>query len=230
MAGDERKMINTIIFDMDGVIIDSITIQFQIWKDLMKKHDVELSDEFLDKVNGMNTPEIARRIVNEFALDVDAAELAKEKRMLSGEKVKEGIPMFEGVKENLSVLKKLGYKIGLATMSPRKHVEYALGKNLFDLEFDAIVTDDDVQNPKPSPEIFLKCAQELKSEPEECVVVEDAINGIEAARAAGMYAIAVTTTTGKKYFTKAHAIMQKTSELNSDLINALSTKVEEKNV
>ncbi|MFW6014670.1 MAG: HAD family hydrolase [Nanoarchaeota archaeon] len=222
-------MIDTVIFDMDGVIINSVEIHFNIWREVAKKFNAEISDDFINKTNGMNTPEIAAFLVKEFNLDAKAQDISAEKRKLSGEKLKEGIPLFDGVQETISTLKKLGYKIGLATMTPKNHVEYALGKNLFELEFDAVVTDDDVKRPKPEPDVFLKCAEELQSPPEKCVVIEDALNGVTAARKAGMYAIAVTTTTSREHFVNAHAIIQKTSELNNDLVMALTTKVEEKN-
>ncbi len=222
-------MIDTVIFDMDGVIINSVNIHFDIWREVAKKYDVQISDDFINKTNGMNTPEIASFLIKEFNLNADPHDISVAKRKLSGEKLKEGVPLFEGVKETISTLKKLGFKIGLATMTPRNHVEYALGRNLFDLEFDAVVTDDDVERPKPEPDVFLKCAQYLDSSPENCVVIEDALNGVEAARKAGMYAIAVTTTTTRDNFHNAHAIIQKTSELTNDLIKALTARVEEKN-
>ncbi|MFW6449550.1 MAG: HAD family hydrolase [Nanoarchaeota archaeon] len=219
-------MINTIIFDMDGVIIDSVKVHFRIWKEVAAKYNVEFDEKFLDRVNGMDTPRIAQTLVDEFKLSASADEIAVEKRRLSGEKIKEGVELFPGVKDTLGNLKKLGYRIGLATMSPREHVENALGTNILNLELDKIVTADDVANPKPAPDIFLKCAEKLGKEPEQCVVVEDAINGITAAKSAGMKAIALTTTTSKDKFTEADAIIPSIKNLNSDLIHALESKIE----
>ncbi len=222
-------MIGAVIFDMDGVILNSVDMHLQVWNNVMKEYQLEISKELINKLNGMNTLNIAEYLVKEYGLDADPGEIALQKRSLSKEKVKEGVPLFEGVHETISVLKKLGYKIGLATMSTRENMEYALGNNLFDLEFDFVVTDDDVKRSKPAPDIFLRCAKGLGKEPNECVVVEDALNGIEAARSAGMYAVAVTTTTSGEHFNNAHAIMEKTSYLSADLIKALESKVEAKN-
>lgn len=219
-------MINTVIFDMDGVIVDSVGLHFETWREVGKDYGIEISQDMLDKLNGMDTPRISEYLVEEFKLDAKPEEISELKRNLSGEKLKKGVEIFPGVKETLGNLKKLGYRIGLATMTPRNHVEFSLGPNLLQLELDQIVTDDDVQNAKPAPDVFLKCAEKLGKEPEQCVVIEDSLNGIKAAKAAGMKAIALTTTTAREKFVDADAIISSIKQINPDLINALETKVE----
>lgn len=219
-------MINTVIFDMDGVIVDSVGLHLETWQEVGNNYGIEIKRDLFDQLNGMDTPKISEYLVKEFGLDAKPEEISKLKRSISGEKLKKGVEIFPGVKNTLGNLKKLGYRIGLATMTPREHVEFSLGPNLLQFELDQIVTDDDVENAKPAPDVFLKCAEKLGKDPEQCVVIEDSLNGITAAKAAGMKAIALTTTTSREKFVDADAIISSIKQLNPDLINALETKVQ----
>ncbi|MGM5482412.1 MAG: HAD family hydrolase [Nanobdellota archaeon] len=219
-------MINTIIFDMDGVIVDSVPLHLGIWREVAQKYGIEIEDKLFDDLNGMDTPHISKRLIEKFSLNTSVDEMSSLKRSISSEKLQKGVNLFPGVKDAIGNLKKLGYRIGLATMTPRIHVESTLGSNILELELDQIITDDDVSNPKPAPDVFLKCAEKLGKEPYQCVVVEDSLNGISAAKAAGMKAVAITNTTSKDKFVQADAIISSMKQLNQDLLEALEARVE----
>ncbi len=208
---------------MDGVIVDSIPVHFGIWKRLGERFGFPMTKELFDHKNGMDTSDIARQIVDQFKLGIDPMMIVAEKRRLATAKLMEGVDLFPGVLMVLNTLKRLGYMIALGTMSVREHTEYALMGKLDGFEFDALVTAEDVARPKPDPEIFLKCADILDLSPKQCVVVEDSINGIHAAKKGGMFAVAVTSTTSAEKLTEADRIISRISEFDSSLISGLDS-------
>jgi HAD superfamily hydrolase (TIGR01509 family) len=218
-------MIKAIIFDMDGVIVDSISFHFGIWREVMAGYNVKVSDETFAEINGMDTPSVAEHFQEKYSLDVHPVVIANEKRKIALERMQHGLPLFPGAENTLILLKRLGYRIGLGSSSIRMGIEISLVKLIGKFEFDAIVGEEDVQHAKPFPDIFLKCAERMEILPEECIVVEDAENGIIAAKKAGMKAIAITTTSKEKYFRdsdiKPDMIIKNISEINSELIKKL---------
>lgn len=213
-------MIKAVIFDMDGVIVNSIPIHFQIWKEVGEKFGFVMNHDLFDEINGMDTKTIAKYLVKQLSLDINPEIIWVEKRQIAGNRLKHGVELFLYIKETLTELKHLGYKIGLATSTTREHQKLALGKNI-DL-FDEIITDDDIMNCKPAPDIFMKCAEVLGVPYENCVVVEDAINGIKAAKAGGMKAIAITNTTSAEKFGIADAVISNMKELNKEFLDSFS--------
>jgi HAD superfamily hydrolase (TIGR01509 family) len=210
-------MIKAVIFDMDGVIVNSIPLHFQVWKEVAEKFGFVTNQDLFDEVNGMDTISIAKYVVEKYNLDIDPEKIWVEKRKIAGDRLEHGVDLFEGVEKTLKKLKRLDYKIGLATSTPRDHQKVTLGK-YFSL-FDKIVTVDDVLNSKPAPDIFMKCAEELGEAYENCVVIEDAINGIKAAKAAGMTAIAITNSTDAKKFDMADTVISKIHVLSREFLD-----------
>jgi len=200
-----------VIFDMDGVIVDSIGIHYGIWKGVCKEYGIDLDQDSYDELNGSPTSRISRILVEKFNLTVDPKELAEKKSSRSAEKLHGGIPLFPNVRETLIELKQKGYLIGLATSTLREHEQFTLEDNTS--LFDKIITVDDIQNPKPAPDIFMKCAEELRVPYNESMVLEDSLNGITAAKSAGMIAVAITNTTIAEKFTHADYIISDIKEI-----------------
>ena len=127
----------------------------------------------------------------------------------------------KGVKKLMNDLKQAGFKIGLGTSAPIYKafpVLENLGINDF---FDATITDEEVSNGKPDPEVFLKAAKKLDIKPEDCVVIEDAPNGIDAAKNGGMKCIGITTTHKKEALKKADIIINSFDELTVEKIQSM---------
>ncbi|MBN2458396.1 HAD family phosphatase [Candidatus Woesearchaeota archaeon] len=214
-------MIKAVIFDMDGVLVNSIPFHLEIFKEVMAPYGVALTKEIFDEVNGMDTKNISKYLVERFSLDVDHKIIAEEKTRIVDERIKKGLPLFEGAKETLNRLKAEGFLIAIGTSSRKESLESSIGPYLPELAVDRIVTDADVKNAKPAPDIYLKCAEVLGLRPDECVVIEDAKNGITAAKRAGMLAIGITTTSDADVLKDADAIITSITDLDAGLIRSL---------
>ena len=195
-------MIKAIIFDMDGVIVDSIPMHLKIWKKMFNKRGIKFSNKIFEKYNGTSTYEIGKSLIEEFNLDETPDDIVKEKldyELIYREKE---IKLFKESVDVLKKLKKQGYKIALATGSKRSILDFIINKFKIDKYFDAIAHTEEVKNSKPAPDIFLLAAKKIKVDPKYCVVIEDAVNGIIAAKKASMKSVAITTTFKKKVFLK----------------------------
>lgn len=183
-------MIKGVIWDVDGVILDSEQLHAEKESETAKAFGIEISpEEIIRLYSGVHIDtefeDIARRAGKEMSLK-KALELSN--RILK-EKLKGKIPLIPHVKEAIKALSKK-YKIGLATSSEQYFVETALSKHDLLDYFEARVYVRDVQTPKPHPEIFLKAASLLELSSSGVVVVEDSESGFTAAKAAGILLIA----------------------------------------
>ncbi len=212
-------MIRAVIFDMDGVIVDSVGLHYEVWKAVGDRFGFILDRDLFDTLNGMDTKDIARAVIEKFSLGAGIDEIVGYKRKAAEERFRGGAELFLGAAEKITRLKASGLNIGLATSTNMELVKVILGEH-FSL-FETIITDDDIMNSKPAPDIFMKCAEMLGVPYAECIVVEDSINGINAAKKAGMKAVAITNTTPAWKFTMADAVIHKIDELDDALIRRL---------
>ncbi|MBO5461601.1 MAG: HAD family hydrolase [Ruminococcus sp.] len=181
-------MIRYIIFDMDGVLINSEPVHYEIWKEIFAEKGLEIDFEHYKGCIG-STVNVLYDLIKEgygvdFHQDPSMKELyAKRKGLYIKEK---GIPKIEGVTEVLSQLKERGYRLAVASSSPQEYIELCTKKIGIDQYFDILYSAERVSRPKPFPDVFLAVADAMKAEPEECLVIEDSYNGSHAAKAAGM--------------------------------------------
>ena len=185
--GDIHMTKKAIIFDMDGVIFDTERAYLKCWQEVYKEHGYEITEEFYITLLGKDRPSIMNILYDTFGKDFKAEYMFN----LCDLKLKECIerkevPIKEGVLEIFDYLKKNGYKMALATSSPKPKLNMQLKIHNLEEVFDAIVCGDDVTVSKPNPEIFLKSAEKLGVSPDECIVIEDSPAGIMAGYNAGM--------------------------------------------
>ncbi len=182
-------MIKAIIWDMDGVLVDSEHHHTKVEIETLKLFGVELTPEIRSKFVGNNKREYFKGLSEYFQKDLPIDEVNRE-NMKRIEKIFWGeVELMENLKEVLWKLHK-NYLQAIATGSPKILAEILTKKfNLEDI-FKLIVSGDEVLHAKPDPEIFLTAAQKLGTRPEETVVIEDSPNGFKAAKAAGMLLIA----------------------------------------
>ncbi|MVX63579.1 HAD-IA family hydrolase [Clostridium chromiireducens] len=186
------KKIDAIIFDMDGVLIDSERISFQCYKEVLKEYKYEIAEEFYVKFIGRNVDGIKLVMLEEYGSDFPFDEIYKKKSELAHKTTNEnGVKIKTGVHELLDYLNKEKFKIAVATSTRRQRALELLEEAKIKEKVNSIVCGDQVKNSKPDPEIFLKAAEELDVDPKNCLVIEDSDAGIMAAHSAGMTGIHV---------------------------------------
>jgi HAD superfamily hydrolase (TIGR01509 family) len=179
---------NAIIFDMDGVIVDSEPLNDMHTKGHLIELGADLVARPYQSRSGMNARETWELLKAEYELEHEVEYLVQRSRQRYMEFLDtlEEIPIVDGVRELLSALKRAKYRIGLASSANPKRVAFFLEKlELSDL-FEVIISGDDVEKGKPAPDCYLLAAEQLGVEPKDCVVIEDAMFGVRAAKAAGM--------------------------------------------
>lgn len=182
----------TIVFDMDGVVFDSEQLVKKCWKKVAKDKGIDgIETVFYDC---LGTNKVAtRKILEDYyqgTLDIDMFfELTRQEYYDYIEK--NGVPLKPYIKELLTVLKAMGYKIGMASSTRYESIVYQLEKCQLLQFYDYIIGGDMVVNSKPNPEIFIKCVEGLGGDVTTTYVIEDSYNGIRAAYAAGMKPIMV---------------------------------------
>ncbi len=184
-----------IIFDLDGVLVFTDKFHYRAWKSMADKLGVYFDEKINNRLRGVSRMQsldiILERYEGASLSGNDKMKLAQEKNNVY-RKLLEGMTADDvsgDVRATLSKLREKGYKLAIGSSS--KNAKYILERvNLLD-EFDAISDGTNITKSKPDPEVFLKAADFMGLKPEECAVVEDATAGIDAAKAAGMIAIAI---------------------------------------
>jgi len=185
-------MIQALIFDFDGLILDTETPIFRSWQELYAAHGGSLTIDQWAHVVGTASLEQDHfaRLEGQIGFALDRAALAPMRRQREWELVL-AQPLLPGVLDYLQEGRRLGLKIGLASSSPCRWVTAHLERLEIIGYFDCIYARDDVQRVKPDPELFLAVLAELRVAPEAAVIFEDSPLGVQAAKAAGAWCVAV---------------------------------------
>jgi HAD superfamily hydrolase (TIGR01509 family) len=181
--------ITTVIFDLDGVIVDSLSFYLAIEKEVMASYGVILTDKMLWSYNGTTSRAMFSDLIRRNRLDVPVEKLMKEEELMILSRLDKKVRLIPGVKQLIQALSRAGMTLGVASSSPKSYVNRCLGDFRLEHYFDAVITSDDVTYSKPHPEIFQRCCRELGARPGNTMVIEDAELGIAAARRARMRCI-----------------------------------------
>lgn len=184
--------VKAVIFDQDGLMFDTERLSVEAWGVVGKKYGISVGEEFFDLVRG-SKPDVVRGLLREMCgPDFDVEHFLEEKRLFSYEQIKkDGVPVKPGLKELLTYLKERGIRTAVATSSSRHWTEQNVKGAGIDGFFDAYAFGEMVTHAKPDPEIFYLAADMLGEKPEECIVLEDSFNGINAALNGGFLAVMV---------------------------------------
>lgn len=187
-------MIKAVIFDLDGVIVDTAHYHFLAWKRLAKELGIELTEEHNEKLKGvsrMQSLEIILQLGGVSLSQHDKERLANKKNTWFVDYLERMVPeeIFPGVRQLIQKLRSKGIKVALASSS--KNARTVIQLLHIQEAFDTVVDGTMIVHSKPDPEIFLLAATRLNLDPSECLVFEDAEAGIEAALRAGMKCIGV---------------------------------------
>ncbi len=186
MKIEVNKRAKGLIFDMDGTVVDSMPVHFLAWKLTAREHGFEYSEELFYGYAGMPTHKIALVVNEKLGLSLDPEKFSRRKEELFLENLKEVKPIEPVADIVMRYYGKLPMSIG--TGGKKYIAEITLKMIGFDRYFDAIVAADDVENHKPFPDTFLKCAELMGVDPHFCQVFEDGDMGLLAAERAGMIA------------------------------------------
>lgn len=214
-------MINAFIFDMDGVIIDSEPLHLKAESKYLKEIGIIEPDKFLEDFCAVRVTDMIMEVISFFNLDISHPEAVSH---ISNEKIKlfanEELKEIPGISKLLKYLNKKDMRIALATSSDQELVELVLDKLDIKQYFDVITSGDEVKKGKPAPDIFIKTAEKLNVDPSECLVLEDSMHGVNAAKKAGMICIGYKNpNSGKQDLTNAD---HKVSEI-TDVIDIISS-------
>ena len=183
-----------LIFDCDGTLVDSMPLHWRAWDTVCQRHGIDFAEERFYAMGGVPSKKILGMLKTEQGLDFDPAQVSREKEEAY-------LPLMREVKliEPVAEIARAHYgkiPLGVATGGRTQFIRPLLeGLDVMDW-FDALVTSDDVENPKPAPDTFLKAAALMGVPAEDCRAYEDTNLGMEAIRAAGMEAVDVRTLEG----------------------------------
>ena len=200
-------MATGVIFDMDGVLVDSGPAHIASWRALAGKHGVEMSDEQFAACFGQTSRDIIRQLWGRHVSDDDVHRFDDEKEAIYREIITGKVPLSPGTREMLTALQDNGCVLAVATSGPRENVELVLREANLGPFFVGVVTGFDVKKGKPAPDCFLLAAERAGLSPPDCVVVEDAPVGIQAALAASMKPIGFIGTQPAERLAKAGAVL-----------------------
>lgn len=216
-----KKFEKAFIFDLDGVIVDTAKYHYLAWKELADELGFEFTLEHNELLKG-----VSRVDSLEILLDIGKIELSgshkkklleeKNEQYLSLISTMDGRDILPGIQILLHWLKenKILFSLGSASKNARLILK---SLNLYDL-FDAIVDGNDISRAKPDPEVFLEAAKRLRKNPEDCIVIEDAIAGIQAANTANMMSIGIGNI---QHLNAADFVLASTEELSIDFVQKI---------
>ncbi|MCX7666826.1 MAG: HAD family phosphatase [Gemmataceae bacterium] len=184
--------IRAIIWDVDGTLVDTADLHYQAWQKLAAEMGRPLSREEFNATFGRRNPEIIRGLFNQQFSDAEVLEIGTRKEEYYKTEASKGINLLPGVLNLLQGFAQAGVKQAIGSSAPQGNLELILKMTETEPFFSAIVGMEDTQRGKPDPEVFLVAAARIGVAPYECVVLEDAVAGIQAAKAAGMRAVGVT--------------------------------------
>ena len=184
-------MTQAILFDLDGLLVDTETLGIQVAIQVCKELGIELTQDEQKSFIGVTDEKFYQELFRRRKLDFDVGKILAKHFTIYEKLLKTILTPFQGASELPKILKNFGFKIGLVSGSTRNQILIILN----DLEvvkfFDVIVSCEDITQSKPNPEGYLTAAHELQISPEDCLVLEDAETGVIAGKKAGMRVIGV---------------------------------------
>ena len=189
----KKTKFDAVIFDWDGTLADTRSAIVSSFQSVLKELGCSVSNELIERRIGIGAANTFREILGLCGMpsrDRMIKDLV-ERKINAELELSDSIHLFEGAEELLNAVK--GKKTALATMSNRRIIERMLNERNLAKFFNVVVTSDEVVHAKPDPEIFLACATKLECEPRRCVVIEDSMFGVKAAKKADMTCIAVAS-------------------------------------
>lgn len=202
-----------VIFDLDGVLIDSAAAHRASWRALGTELGIEVSDQAVAAVFGRQNRDIVPILFGADRTPANVRELGARKEELYRASARGRVPAKTGAVELVKYYHQGGYQLAIGSSTPRANIDLALGElGIVDL-FDVMVSSEDVSIGKPDPAVFLAAAERLEVSPADCLVIEDAPAGVQAGKAAGMAVVALAGSHAADKLHQADRVVSCLSEL-----------------
>ncbi len=201
-----------ILFDFDGVLVQSMEDHFEGWQRALKKYDIEMKPEELYMMEGQGIRGVANEITRKYNLTIDETQEMIVNKQKHYEEIKK-IRFYPNLLDVLNWAQEKNLKMAVVTGGNRNRVMETLDNFGLTGYFQAVVTSDDVSETKPSPQPYLLAADRLNEEAEDCVVIENAPLGIRSGKSAGMKVVGVTTTLNAVHLKNADVVVSDFREL-----------------
>ena len=185
-------MVKAIIFDFDGLLVDTEIVSYKIYKELLQQYGyTHTKEEYAQNFSGKTERKNVENLIETYHLPWTLEEGLKKVLEVETRLLSQGVDLKCGVKELLHFLKENDYKIGLATSSTKDRALNILRQHSIIGYFDSFVFGNEVEKGKPNPDIFLKACEKLNENPKNCLVLEDSEAGIEASYSANIPVICI---------------------------------------
>jgi len=205
------EQISGIVFDLDGVLINSEPVHAFAWINALKNNNIEVDETSIRNLVGVSDDLISKNMVEEYRLLISSEKLLLQKKLHFIKLLhNQSTLLFPGLKESLKLIKHL--PLGIATSSSRELTSAILENEGILNYFNIIIGEEDVKNYKPSPEPYLRATEKLQIAPKDCIAVEDSVMGIESAKKSGMKVCAVATSFVPNFLSEADYIFGTTAE------------------
>jgi len=194
-----------VLWDMDGVLADTSQLHFEMWERVLTEQGIPFDRQKFHLIYGLKNRDLLPYLTDK-PLEPQWIEWISDQKELAFRQALPGLQPLPGVVDWLGRFKSLGWKQAVASSAPQENVEALV--DVLDIRdyFDALVTPGDLPG-KPDPAVFIKASRLLEIPVKDCIVIEDSIPGIEAARRANMHCIAVTTTNPPEALTRADIVV-----------------------
>jgi len=211
-----------VIFDADGVLVDSYRAHFEAWKAMGRRLGMDLSEETFAASFGQRNEDMMPALWGEAVAPEAIPAWSDWKEAAYREILLRDFPAMDGARELIDALRAAGFRLAVGSSGPPENVAACLRGLEREDAFDAAVDGSEVTRGKPNPEVFLAAAVKVGVPPGRCAVVEDAVAGAEAAKRAGMAAIGLTgTTTRAALAPRADRVVDSLRALSPEAIAAL---------
>ena len=211
-----------VIFDADGVLIDSYRAHFEAWQAMGRELGIDLTEDRFAGTFGMRNEDLMHLLWDDAVPEADVPRWSDWKEARYREILLAAFPAMDGAVDLIDALRAAGFRLAVGSSGPPANVDVCIRGLAREDAFGATVDGAQVTRGKPEPEVFLKAAETLGVPPARCAVVEDAVAGVEAARRAEMTAVGLTgTTTRAALSARAHLVVDSLRDLSPERIAAL---------
>jgi beta-phosphoglucomutase len=215
-----NRILHGVIWDMDGVLIDSMEIHFEVWRKIFSEFGVPFERHLFNRHSGTTNMETIRTVLGDRLTHQDALVLAQKRQAVFEQEAIHQSQLIPGAKHWLEFFQQNQISQAVASSNAQQFIETIAAHLKISCFFNAIVSAENLAS-KPDPAVFLEAAHRIHAIPSHCLVIEDAQSGVEGARRAGMKCLAVTTTNPPSALAGANLVISSFSALSAGQLHAL---------